>query len=75
MNDTTENLTTSDMPELVGDFETTLYCNGYDRGYRVATARAESRRRLGLPIEGGGQPYRGTVTDDIPETAGNYTVS
>jgi hypothetical protein len=34
----------------IGEIDSKEYAAGYDRGERVASARAESRRRLGLPI-------------------------
>lgn len=38
----------------------------YMRGYRVATARAESRRRLGLPIDRQDREY--TYADRVEPT-------
>jgi hypothetical protein len=34
----------------IGEIDSQDYAAGYSRGERVASARAESRRRLGLPI-------------------------
>jgi hypothetical protein len=40
----------------IGEIDSKEYASGYDRGERVASARAESRRRLGLPIRPAGLP-------------------
>lgn len=44
--------------------------NAYNRGYDLAASRAESRQRIGLPIERG-DPYADRITpaEFYPDTA------